>query len=402
MFEQDEISGLETIGWENHSWKYLSLFGDERVINLQRTKVYVFSDSVLCLGKIHENPNRTMHGNKDWDGYNLLKNYRNFYGIDGEPMEFEWNIFPGYKTLQLNEEVKSLLLRLDETPEKFTGRVIFMSMFNDISCGSKDNEKECLTNAKLVSLYARRFGIGQWSFLVPGSEKKWYSISEDSPQGEWDKMAEKMMLEFAGSGHPFFRATSPLSRGQLKSKGGRELSRHFCADLDTITTVFRTVTSVNQLSLYGAVAQTCEECETFHDRTVQPIVGGQSNSSFVPNVIKTEALVDCADLARKNLLLQQYGERIEKLSQQDKLRKFCMDAGFQNVVEIGQYIMTKDTADLSQFTDAVACREDTLPREEEASQPKGWIQRTPRLGPYWKLQPVTCMVSMELRSEFGH
>ena len=36
--EQDEISGLETIGWENHSWKYLSLIGDERVINLQRTK----------------------------------------------------------------------------------------------------------------------------------------------------------------------------------------------------------------------------------------------------------------------------------------------------------------------------------------------------------------------------
>ena len=40
--EQDEISGLETICWENHSWKYLSLIGDERVINLQRTKVYVF------------------------------------------------------------------------------------------------------------------------------------------------------------------------------------------------------------------------------------------------------------------------------------------------------------------------------------------------------------------------
>ena len=40
--EQDEISGLETIGWENHSWKYLSLIGDERIINLQRTKVCVF------------------------------------------------------------------------------------------------------------------------------------------------------------------------------------------------------------------------------------------------------------------------------------------------------------------------------------------------------------------------
>ena len=54
--EQDEISGVEKIGWENHSWKYLTLIGDERVINLQRTKVYVFSDSVLCLGKIHEKP----------------------------------------------------------------------------------------------------------------------------------------------------------------------------------------------------------------------------------------------------------------------------------------------------------------------------------------------------------
>ena len=50
--EQDEISGLETIGWENHSWKYMSLICDERVINLQRTKVHVFSDSVLCLGEI--------------------------------------------------------------------------------------------------------------------------------------------------------------------------------------------------------------------------------------------------------------------------------------------------------------------------------------------------------------
>ena len=70
-------------------------------------------------------------------------------------MELEWNVFPGFNTLHLSEEVKSSLLRLDETPWNFTGRIIFMSMFNDISCGSKDNEKECLANAKLVSLYAK-------------------------------------------------------------------------------------------------------------------------------------------------------------------------------------------------------------------------------------------------------
>ena len=54
--EQDEIYGVKTINWEDSSWKYLSLVGDEQVISLQRTKVYVFSDSVLCLGKMNENP----------------------------------------------------------------------------------------------------------------------------------------------------------------------------------------------------------------------------------------------------------------------------------------------------------------------------------------------------------
>ena len=170
--EQDEISGLETFGWENHSWKYLSLIGDERVVNLQRMKVYVFSDSVLCPGKIHENPQSYVAWEDILGWFKSSQNYRNFDRIDGEPMEFEWNIFPGFKTLQLSEEVKNLLYRLGETPENYTGRILFMPMFNDISCGSKDNEQECLANAKLVSLYARRFGNGQWSFLGPGSEKK--------------------------------------------------------------------------------------------------------------------------------------------------------------------------------------------------------------------------------------
>ena len=97
-----------------------------------------------------------------------------------------------------------------------------MSMFNDISCDRKGNKDECLRNAESVKVFARRFGIGQWSFIGPGSEKKWYS-AENSPQGAWDNIAEEMLLEFAESGHPTFRATTPLSRGQLKSKGHGKL-----------------------------------------------------------------------------------------------------------------------------------------------------------------------------------
>ena len=144
-----------------------------------------------------------------------------------------------------------------------------------------------------------------------------------------------MMVTLAESGHPVFRATSPLSRGVLKNKGGGKLSINYCADQETITTVFRTITSVNQLSLYGAVAEMCEEYESYHDRTGTPVVGGQSSSSFVPGVIKTNVPLNNDDLAHKEFLLQRYKERIEKLSQQDRLSKFCTGAGFLTIVEFG-------------------------------------------------------------------
>ena len=373
--EQDEIYGVKTVDWENSSWKYLSLIGDEQVISLQRTEVYVFSDSVLCLGKIHENLQSNTAWGQRLEWFKTTPDYRNLDRTDGEPMDFEWNIFPRFNTLQLSQEVQELPLRLNETPQNFTRRIIFMSMFNDISWWSKENKIECESNAQLVCLFARRFGTRQWSCLGPGSEKKWYSLSEDSPSTRWmGQNGRKDDGSLAESGHPVFRATSPLSRGQLKSKSGGKLSIHYCADQDTITTVFRTITSVNQLSLYGAVSEMWEEYESFHDRTVKPVVGGQSSSWFVPSVIKTNVPLNNDDHAHKDLLLHRFGERIEKLSQQDRLSKFCMDAGFLNVVEIGQYFMTKDTAEFSQFADAVACREYTLPRDEETSEPKGWIR----------------------------
>ena len=155
-------------------------------------------------------------------------------------------------------------------------------------------------------------------------------MKEDSPQGIWDNLAEKMLLEFAESGCPIFRATTQLSRGQLKCEGHGKLSIHFAAVQETIETIFRIVVSANQLSLYGAVAEMCEEYESLHERTGRPVMMGQS---IVLSAIKTEVSLENVDPAYQNFLFQQYEERIEKLSQQDKLCKFCMDAGFLSVVE---------------------------------------------------------------------
>ena len=71
-----------------------------------------------------------------------------------------------------------------------------------------------------------------------------------------------------------------------------------------------------------------------------------------------------------------------------------MEAGFLNIVEIGQYFITKDTEEFSQFQ-TVACREYTLPREEGASQLKGWIQGNT------KIEPVLEVVTSNLHGKFG-
>ena len=117
--EQVEISGLETTGWENHSWRYLSLIGDESIINLQRTKVYVFSDSVLCFGKIFENPESNDAWEQRLGSIKSSQNYRNFDRIDGEPTEFEWNIFPGFNTLQLSEKSQKFTVQIGRNTRKF-------------------------------------------------------------------------------------------------------------------------------------------------------------------------------------------------------------------------------------------------------------------------------------------
>ena len=91
------------------------------------------------------------------------------------------------------------------------------------------------------------------------------------------------------------------------------------------------------------------------------------------------------DPAQEEDLLQRYQERVERLSQQNRVIEFCTDAGFLTTVEVGQFFMTKDIEEFSQFTDSVACREYTLPRDEKSSDPKGWIRVNTKIGPVYEV-----------------
>ena len=207
-------------------------------------------------------------------------------------------------------------------------------------------------------------------------------MEENSLQGIWDHIEEEMLLEFAESGCPIFRATTPLSRGQLRSKEHGKLSIHYAADQETIETIFRIIVSANQLSLYGALANMSEEFETHQDRsgtwctdgTVNCPQWNQGRSSFGKwHPVTPESSI--ATIWRTNRIA----------FTRKNVSKILTDAGFTHVVEIGQYFMTQDTEE--QFFSR-ACREYTLPRNDESSQPKGWIQGNTRIGPALEERPV--------------
>ena len=151
--------------------------------------------------------------------------------------------FPGFTTLQFCGKVNDLLSDLGEAPDTFTRRILFMSMFNDISCDRKSIKEECLANARVVKVLAKKFGIGQWSFIEPDSEKKWCSGEENSPQGAWDHFTDENAIGIRRKRTSYFPCNDSIVKGILKSKRHAKLSIHFTADFTTIETIFRIIFS---------------------------------------------------------------------------------------------------------------------------------------------------------------
>ena len=146
---------LQSAGKVLHGNIYLwSVMKKSSVSRMQRFMYF----QILCY--VLERWNRTQHqillGEDKLTRFKSSSQYRTLDTVDGEPMEFEWNIFPGFTTWELVREVQEFMTKMGD-PSQFKGRIIFMSMFNDIIWRSEDNERECIANATLVPLFARDF-----------------------------------------------------------------------------------------------------------------------------------------------------------------------------------------------------------------------------------------------------
>ena len=96
----------------------------DQAIKWTKAKVRVYSDSVLCVGKMK----KSKEAIKIWEGqveeFKMYLTYEELLGIAGEATAFEWNIFPGFSSLQILQEIQQDLKRKSIEPEEFTDRII--------------------------------------------------------------------------------------------------------------------------------------------------------------------------------------------------------------------------------------------------------------------------------------
>ena len=149
----------------------------------------------------------------------LLKSskYRKFDIIDGEPMQLVeyFHMIQYFAALSRSQK---FTVQIGRNTINFH-RKNFMSMFNDISCGTRENEKECESNTQLVSFFGK---IRSRTMVIP---RYWFWEKVVLNQCRWSTRWKGQNRRYFGESiHPDFRATSPLSRGQLKSKGHGKLS----------------------------------------------------------------------------------------------------------------------------------------------------------------------------------
>ena len=102
-------------------------------------KVYVFSDSVLCLGKMGNDPDESWKKQIQW--YSESNYFRKLNRIDGQPFAFRWKILTGFTTAAITKEIQKKIGELQCDPADFKDRIIFTSMFNDIVWDARGPEE---------------------------------------------------------------------------------------------------------------------------------------------------------------------------------------------------------------------------------------------------------------------
>ena len=160
----EEILDVQVTDSKDPSWKKQKI-SHPQVIKWTKAKVHVYSDSVLRLGELSALPDAAERWKGQLVDFQTTVSNQEFYGIDGELIEWKWNILPGLTSLAMLRKVQDHLQNSNIKPENFGDRIILMSMFNDTDWNTKNNEGECISKSEEIRDHAERFSQGHWTVL---------------------------------------------------------------------------------------------------------------------------------------------------------------------------------------------------------------------------------------------
>ena len=236
-----------------------------------------------------------------------------------------------------------------------------------------------------LSLLTKRFPARRWSFLGP--ETKWYSTYIDRPRREWDRVAELMMINSKTTDTQFPGPRVHCAQERSKAK---EVGNYLYTFVPMVIRLklFPTIASDNQLSINGTISDLCEEYKSCHVRTRRLVLVWLSDLLFfTTNSLMKTPTPSTLDLSQEDLV-QNFQEWVDKLSQQNRVIKFCTDASFLTTVDVGQYFVKKTLTNSQNIKNQWRVGNTLCHEMKNHLTRKVGFDGTPKLGPYWKSQPI--------------
>ena len=325
-----KITVVSTIKFKDFSWMSTSLLYS-KAHQITNAKAYVFSDSVLCVGKMGDHLVATWKSKIEWhsekqshQGYE--SNRRDADGVRVENIPRIHSVGPPLQESKSNER-----------PTVWTW---------------------ALQRHDHLHVNVQRHCMGQ--------KRKYRSM--------WIQFTDSCGTCSQIPSRPL--VFSAFETGELRSKGHGKKSIHFNGSDENIELFLRTVISANQLSVYGAAADLCDEVPK-NIRAPGKLAAPQHLEKVEIPTVLSKAENSTNEQQWVNLR-QEYEQKIEHLSEDKILPKLCSDAGLK-LVETGQYFYTLDTEEGLQMQHL--CREYTMPRNEKGTRARWWILKNTKIGP---------------------
>ena len=379
--QSDEIDGLNTINSGDSSWKHLSLFGNEEVVSLLHTNIYVLSDSVVPWKDEREHRIKYFLGRQVdvVQQFTTIHSFGQSWWANGIRVEYFLSIHhiaalsQSSRVLVKNEQKPWRIYRTDHLHVDVQRHLM----------GSQDNEQECKLSANLVFYFeARRFPPGSWI------RKGVAFYSWQQPQGECDRVEELMMVTQADTQSSDPRVQSPKECWRAKVEENYQYTAALVRK--RLKLFFRTITSVNQLSIYRGVSDLCEECKACHVWMAIYVMVGQSDPLFVPtsSLMKTPYTSDRWSCARRFYCKSTKNEWKGWLI-------FVFMCIPDNCWRRTAHYDKRHWKTLAIYRISGLSGFHFAKRWKNHLTRKVGFKGTPKFGPYWKSQPVTYKVNMK-------